>query len=173
MVAALTHEKKEFINKKKKMSDFGEQAQKYQRRLMELVDEDTAAFHNLMSANKLPSKTSLDKINKAKKLFLANKLATDTPLETAKLSLEIIRMSIEIIKHGNPNSVTDGHVAAEVGLAGARGGCMNVLINLSSFEKIEDYDSKIVEKVDNILKESVQLHRKAFSLTKKIMSHNI
>ena len=50
---------------------------------------------------------------------------------------------------------------------------MNVLINLSSFEKIEDYDSKIVEKVDNILKESVQLHRKAFSLTKIIMSHNI
>ena len=173
MVAALTHEKKEFINKKKKMSDFGEQAQKYQRRLMELVDEDTAAFHNLMSANKLPSKTPLDKKNKAKKLFLANKLATDTPLETAKVSLEIIRMSIEIIKHGNPNSVTDGHVAAEVGLAGARGGCMNVLINLSSFEKIEDYDSKIVEKVDNILKESVHLHRRAFSLTKKIISHNI
>jgi formiminotetrahydrofolate cyclodeaminase len=68
--------------------------------------------------------------------------------------------------------VTDGHVAAEVGLAGVRGGCMNVLINLSSFENIADYDSNINVKVESILKESAQLHRRAFSLTKKIINQN-
>ena len=173
MVASLTHEKKEFINKKKKMSDFGEQAQKYQRRLIELVEEDTSAFHDVISANKLPNKTSSDKKNKSQRLFDANRLATDTPLETARISLEIIRLSIELIKHGNPKSVTDGHVAAEVGLASVRGGCMNVLINLSSFENIEDYDFDINLKVENILKESTQLHRKAFSLTKKMINQHI
>ena len=172
MVASLTHGKKEFINKKKKMSDFGEQAQKHQKRLIELVEEDNSAFNGVMYANKLPNKTSLDKKNKIQELFLANKLATDTPFETAQISLEIIRMAVEIIKHGNPNSVTDGHVAAEVGLAGVRGGCMNVLINLSSFEKIADYDSNINVKVESILKESAQLHRRAFSLTKKIINQN-
>ena len=39
MVALLTHEKKDFLSKRKKMSYFGEQAHKYQKRLIELIDE--------------------------------------------------------------------------------------------------------------------------------------
>ena len=102
-------------------------------------------------------------------MFKAYKIATDTPLEIATISLEIMNLSIDLIKHGNPNSVTDAHVAAEVGLAGVRGGCVNVMINLSSFDKISDYDAKIEEKIECLLKESNRLHRKAFTLTKKII----
>ena len=81
-----------------------------------------------------------------------------------------MKLSIDLIKYGNSNSVTDVHVAAEVGLAGVRGGCVNVMINLSSFDKISDYDAKIEERIEGLLKESDRLHKKAFSLTNKIIN---
>ena len=68
---------------------------------------------------------------KDRKIANANNYAIEIPLQTAKLSLKVIELSIELVKHGNPNSVTDSGVAAEVGLAAVRGACMNVLINIS------------------------------------------
>ena len=122
-----------------------------------------------MNANRLPEKEKSDIKFKKQELFKAYKIATATPLEIAIISLEIIKLSIDLIKYGNPSSVTDAHVAAEVGLAGVRGGCVNVMINLSSFDKISDYDAKIEEKIEGLLKESNELHKKAFTLTKKII----
>ena len=169
MVSLLTYDKKEYFSKRTKMSRLGEMAHKYQKRLKELVDEDTDAFDSVMDASRLPEKSKSEIKFKKQELFKAYKIATDTPLEIAIISLEIIKLSIDLIKYGNPNSVTDAHVAAEVGLAGVRGGCVNVMINLSSFDKISDYDAKIEEKIECLLKESNRLHRKAFTLTKKII----
>jgi len=169
MVSLLTYDKKEYFNRRTKMSRFGEMAHKYQKRLNELVDEDTHAFDSVMNASRLPEKANSEIKFKKQELFKAYKIATDTPLEIAIISLEIIKLSIDLIKYGNPNSVTDAHVAAEVGLAGVRGGCVNVMINLSSFDKISDYDAKIEEKIEGLLKESKKLHKKAYTLTKKII----
>ena len=80
-----------------------------------------------------------------------------------------MKLSIDLIKNGNPNSVTDAHVVAEFGLAGIRGGCVNVMINLLRLDKISDYDAKIEEKIKSLLKELNRLHKKAFTLTKKII----
>jgi len=173
MVALLTHEKKDFLSKRKKMSDFGEQAQKYQKRLIELVNEDTLAFHGVINANRLPQNSTTEIKIKKKALFNANKIATDTPFEIASISLKVLRLSIEMIKHGNPNSVTDAYVAAEVCNAGVRGGCANVMINLPSFDNISDYDAEINDKIQEMLNESTKLNRKAILLTNKIISrHN-
>ena len=169
MVSLLTYDKKEHFSKRKKMSRLGEMAHIYQKRLKELVDEDTHAFDGVMVASRLPEKSKSEIKFKKQELLKAYKIATDTPLEIAIISLEIIKLSIDLIKYGNPNSVTDAHVAAEVGLAGVRGGCVNVMINLSSFDKISDYDAKIEEKIEALLKESKKLHKKAFTLTKKII----
>ena len=43
------------------------------------------------------------------------------------------------------------------------------MINLSSFDKISDYDANIEEKIEGLLKESKILHKKAYTLTKKII----
>ena len=169
MVSLLTYDKKEYFSRRAKMSHLGEIAHKHQKRLKELIDEDTLAFNSVVDANRLPGKTKSEIKLKKQELFKAYKIATDTPLKIAIISLEIIKLAIDLIKYGNPNSVTDAHVAAEVGLAGVRGGCVNVMINLSSFDKISDYDAKIEEKIESLLKESNRLHRKAFTLTKKII----
>ena len=169
MVAALTHEKKDFISSRKTMNDIGVTAQGLQTKLIRLVEEDTNAFNSILSASRLPDKTSEQKEYKEKKVFQANKYAIEIPLETAKLSLEVIKLSAELVKYGNPNSVTDVEVASEVGLAGVRGGCMNVMINLSGLDNVEEYGSDIQNKIDLLVNEANGLHKKVFDNTKEII----
>ena len=170
MVASLTHEKKDYIGSRKKMNEIGLAAQDLKARLIYLVEEDTQAFNSILVANRLPDKTSEQKEYKEKKVFQANKYAIEIPLETANLSLEVIKLSVDLIEYGNPNSVTDAEVASEVGLAGVRGGCMNVMINISGLENIDDYDPDIQHKIDSLNNEANDLHKKAFDNTKKIIS---
>ena len=169
MVAALTHEKKEFLSSRKKMNDIGINAQDLQSKLIRLVEEDTNAFNSILDANRLPDKTPEQKKYKDKKIFKANKYAIDIPLETAKLSLEVIKLSLELVQYGNPNSVTDAEVASEVGLAGVRGGCMNVMINLSGIDNIEEYGLGIMDEIDSLINEATDIHKTVFHNTKKII----
>ena len=170
MVASLTHEKKDYIGSRKKMNEIGLAAQDLKARLIHLVDEDAQAFNAILSANRLPDKTSEQKEYKEKKVFQANKYAIEIPLETATLSLEVIKLSVNLIEYGNPNSVTDAEVASEVGLAGVRGGCMNVMINISGLDNIDDYYTDIQHKIDSLNDEANDLYKKAFNNTKKIIS---
>ena len=170
MVASLTHEKKDYIGSRKKMNEIGLAAQDLKARLIHLVDEDAQAFNAILSANRLPDKTSEQKEYKEKKVFQANKYAIEIPLETATLSLEVIKLSVDLIEYGNPNSVTDAEVASEVGLAGVRGGCMNVMINISGLDNIDDYYPDIQHKIDSLNDEANDLYKKAFNNTKKIIS---
>ena len=170
MVAALTHEKKDFIRSRKKMNEIGVKAQDLKDRLIYLGEEDTEAFNAILAANRLSDKTPEQKKFKEKRAFEANKYAIEIPLETAKLSLEVIKLSLDLIKHGNPNSVTDAEVASEVGLAGVRGGCMNVMINLSGLDNFNNYAPDIHNKIDSLINEANNLHKKAFDNTKKLIN---
>ena len=152
------------------MNEIGLAAQDLKAKLIHLVDEDAQAFDAILAANRLPDKTSEQKEYKEKKIFQANKYAIETPLETATLSLEVIKLSVDLIEYGNPNSVTDAEVASEVGLAGVRGGCMNVMINISGLENIDEYYADIQHKIESLNDEANDLYKKAFNNTKKIIS---
>ena len=102
--------------------------------------------------------------------MVADPVEPRLPLETATLSLEVIKLSVDLIEYGNLNSVTDAEVASEVGLAGVRGGCMNVMINISGLENIDEYYADIQHKIDSLNDEANDLYKKAFNNTKKIIS---
>ena len=59
-------------------------------------------------------------------------------------------------------------MAAEVGLAGVRGACMNVLINISSSKNAEH--KKLKKEINSIIEKACALHNKAFNDTKKIIN---
>jgi len=82
--------------------------------------------------------------------------------------LKVLELSIELVKYGNPNSVTDSEVAAEVSLAGVRGACMNVLINISGSKNTEY--KKLKKEIDSIIEKACALHKKVFNDTKKIIN---
>ena len=164
MVAALTHEKKGMLDSKSLMDEIGLEAQKLKDRLAFLVDEDTVAFNEVMEANRLPSNNGKEKQAKIDALERANKYAIDIPLETAQHCKRVIEIAETLVEKGNPNSVSDSGVAAEVALAGVRGACMNVMINLSTVDDLVFTELKQKE-VDNIIKNAERLHKTVYEKT--------
>ena len=168
MVAALTHEKKEMLDSKPLMDKIGVEAQQLKDRLAVLVEEDTQAFNKVMEANRLPATTDEEKNIKKESLDSANKYAIQIPLETAKKCLRVIELSQELVTNGNPNSVSDAGVAAEVALAGLRGACMNVMINLSEIDDTS-YCEALQNEVDSLIKNGESIHKKVFEKTVSII----
>ena len=168
MVAALTHEKKEMLDSKPLMDKIGVEAQQLKDRLAVLVEEDAQAFNKVREANRLPATTDEEKDIKKESLDSANKYAIQIPLETAQKCLRVIELSQELVTNGNPNSVSDAGVAAEVALAGLRGACMNVMINLSEIDDTS-YCEALQNEVDSLIKNGESIHKKVFEKTVSII----
>lgn len=170
MVAALSHEKKGFFDKKPLMETAGVEAQKIKDRLTFLVDEDTNAFIKVMEANRLSSGTAEEEIEKRKAVLRANKYAILVPWEVAELSFRVMELARKMVEEGNPNSVSDAGVAGEVGLAAVRGACMNVLINLPGVSEDESFVQEMKTQVKLQIQNAENLHREIFEKTMKMIS---
>jgi len=169
MVAALSHEKKELLDLKPEMDEIGIEAQNLKDRLSFLVDEDTNAFNKVMDANRLSATNDKEQSAKNQAIEIANKYAIEIPLETAKKCLRVIELADTLVKKGNPNSVSDAGVAAEVALAGVSGACMNVLINLTSVED-ETYCDDMRNKVAGIMEKAESMQKFVFEKTMNIIN---
>ena len=169
MVAALSHEKKELLDLKPEMNEIGIEAQNLKDRLSFLVDEDTNAFNKVMDANRLSATNDKEQSAKNQAIEIANKYAIEIPLETAKKCFRVIELANTLVEKGNPNSVSDAGVAAEVALAGVSGACMNVLINLTSVED-ESYCDDMRNKVEDIMEKAESLQKFVFEKTMNIIN---
>ncbi len=106
-------------------------------RLLELVDEDTNAFNDVMAAFRMPKETDEQKQARSAKIQEGYKKAIATPIETAIACMEVLELSLPISTKGNPNSITDVGVGAQMAATGLDGAIFNVKINLGS---IKDQD---------------------------------
>ena len=169
MVAALTHEKKDMLDRKPEMDAIGIEAQNLKDRLTTLVDEDTHAFNKLMDANRLPATNDQEQIVKIEAIEIANKYAIDIPMETAEKCFRVIKLAEILVENGNPNSVSDAGVAAEVALAGVSGACMNVLINLPGVGD-DKYCDDMRNRVEEIMEKAESLQKTVFEKTMTIIN---
>ena len=168
MVAALTHEKKEMLDSKPEMDAIGVEAQALKGRLSFLVDEDTNAFNKVMDANRLPATTPEEEETKSAAVESANKYAIDIPFETAEKCYRVIELAEVLVEKGNPNSVSDAGVAAEVALAGVRGASMNVLINLPGVDD-QSFCDKKRKAVDELIQKAEAKHKDVFIKTLEVI----
>ena len=164
MVASLTHEKKDMLQNRSIMEEIGVKAQELKDDLAHLVSEDSRAFNKVLDAVRLPATSEQDKKEKTKNILLANKYAIEIPYQTAKKCYEVMQLAEILIDKGNPSSLTDAGVAAEVAFAGLRGGCMNVLINLPELVD-KTYINQKQKEVDHLLKKGEKLNSKLFKKT--------
>ncbi|MBC8467799.1 MAG: cyclodeaminase/cyclohydrolase family protein, partial [Candidatus Marinimicrobia bacterium] len=169
MVAALTHEKKEMLETKPEMDIIGVEAQTLKDRLTFLVDEDTEAFNKVMDANRMAETNDNEQKIKDKAVEVANKYAIEIPMETAEKCFRVIELAEILVEKGNPNSVSDAGVAAEVALAGVSGACMNVLINLPGIED-EDYCDSKRDQVETIMEKAESLEKIVFEKTMDVIN---
>lgn len=164
MVANLSSHKRGWDDRWEEFSAWAEKGKVIQNRLIELVDEDTAAFNEVLTAMRLP-KTSQDEIElREKAIQEATKNAIMVPVSVMKTAVEAFDLLMEMAEKGNPSSVSDAAVGALAVCACVRGAFLNVKTNSSGVEdkawldeiykeclKLENYAKKTSE---DIIKQS-------------------
>ncbi|PIE02618.1 MAG: glutamate formimidoyltransferase [Acidobacteria bacterium] len=152
MVGNLTMGKKKWQPLFPTMDQIACEGQKIKDELLGLIDEDTEAFNKVIDAMRLPKKTEAEISARNTAIEQANKHATHIPMRVLKLCARVLPLAHEAVLKGNPNSVSDAGVAAEMAAAGANGAAMNVLINLKGIED-EAYCAEMNQQTDALLME--------------------
>ena len=101
-------------------------------RLRELIVEDAASFEAVRAAYKLPKETDDEKAERGRQIQSATWGATNTPHETARRSLAVLRLLAEVANIGNQNALSDAAVGGQLAQTAVKGGCYNVAINLDT-----------------------------------------
>lgn len=146
MFAGLTIGKEKYKESESEMRRLLSLAQQKAADLLQAVDNDTAAFNQLMAAFRLPKSTAEEKANRKEAIAAALDKTIEIPLGVATHCVELLGEIVSLISKGNENAVTDAGVGALVLHAGMRGAIYNVRINLLSIkneQKREDFKNRI------------------------------
>ncbi|MGB3089989.1 MAG: glutamate formimidoyltransferase [Chitinophagaceae bacterium] len=161
MVANLSSHKKGWDDRWEEFSQWAEKGEQYKNELVKLVDADTKAFNQIMTAFGLPKSTDEEKVARSKAIQEATLFAIEIPLKVMEISydsMEVIKAMAEI---GNPNSVSDAGVGALCARSAVMGAFMNVRINASG------YDDKIF--IAEVLNRGREIENKTIALEAEIL----
>jgi len=139
------------------MNEAAKRCRALRQRLLELVDEDTTAFNDVMKAFKMPKVTNEEKEVRSAAIQKGYKRAIDTPLSTAHCCIDVLRTALPVAQKGNKSSISDAGVGADMALSGLMGALMNVNINLPSI-KDQAYVSDMRSRISGLSLTGSKLH---------------
>ncbi len=168
MVANLSANKRGWDDRWEEFSSWAEKGISYQKELLELVDEDTKAFNQIIDAFKLPKENEFDIKKRNDAIQNATKNAILTPFRVMQVALDSMSVIKKMVEIGNPNSITDACVAALCARTAVRGAFLNVQINCLDYND-KSFVDEINKKGKNILEKAFKLENKIISITEKIM----
>ena len=162
MVANLSAHKRGWDARWKEFSDVAEKGQAILDELLDLIDEDTAAFNRIMDCFSMPKGTEEEKAARGKAIEEATLNAANVPLRTMEAALKALPLALEMAKSGNPASASDAGVAALAAVAGIRGARLNVRINAAS---LSDKSSALplLERADEIEAQAAELEKQVLT----------
>ena len=164
MVANLSSHKRGWDDRWEEFSEWAEKGLYYQKLLLDLVDEDTNAFDQIISAVQLPKENKKEKETRHLAIQKATKNAILTPFKVMEISFESMTVIKEMAKIGNPNSVSDAGVAAICARSAVMGAFLNVKINCSDLEDTK-FTNEILNKANKIIKETCDLEEEILKIT--------
>jgi glutamate formiminotransferase/formiminotetrahydrofolate cyclodeaminase len=166
MVANLSAHKRGWDDRWQEFSDWAEKGKAIQNSLLQLVDEDTKAFNNIMEAFSLPKKLEEEKKMRDNAVQEATKNATLVPLKVMEIAYSGFDLINAMVENGNPNSITDAGVGALAIRSCIRGAFLNVRINASGLrdkvfvadviKKGADIETRAIAAEDLVLKTITQ-----------------
>ena len=156
MVANLSSHKRGWDDRWEEFSKVAEKGQALMKELLDLVDEDTAAFDRIMDCFSMPKNTEEEKAARAAALEEATLYAASVPLRTMETCLKALPLAKEMAEKGNPASASDAGVAALAAFAGIRGAELNVRINASGL-KDKTPALPLIERAAEIVREAAVL----------------
>ena len=163
MVANLSSHKKGWDNRWQEFSIWAEKGQNLKDQLINLVDADTKAFNDIMSAFNLPKSTDEEKKKRTQCIQEATKYAIEVPFKVMQLSFDSMDLIKTMAIEGNPNSVSDAGVGALCARSAVMGAFMNVRINASGLDDKKFVD-EIISKGKLIEKQTIAAETEILSL---------
>ncbi len=145
MVANLSGHKRGWDERWEEFSEWAEKGMAVQKRLLQLVDEDTAAFNGILEAYAMPKKTESEKAAREQAVQAATKNAILVPFSVMETAFSAFGLLKEMVERGNPSSVTDAAVGALAIRSAIIGAFLNVRVNVLGL-KDKEFSEKLVEK---------------------------
>ena len=156
MVANLSAHKRGWDQRWESFSQVAEEGQQLLDRLLQLIDEDTAAFNRIMDVLGMPKGTAEEKAARDRALEEATLNAAAVPLQTMETALKALPLALRMAREGNPASASDAGVAALAAVAGIRGAALNVRINAASLQDRTPAEPLLI-RAKEILREAREL----------------
>lgn len=153
MVGRLTAGREKFAAVEDDMRALIAAGDRLAKALHDQIAADARSYAGFMAAMKMPKGTPDEKAARRSAMAAAAKDATEAPLATARLCLELLHHARTAAEKGNPNAASDGAVAALLGRAALRGAVLNVKINLPSV-KDEDWVATVRGECDALEREA-------------------
>ena len=166
MVANLSAHKRGWDERWKEFSDVAEKGQAIMKELIDLVDEDTAAFNRIMDVFAMPKGTPEEKAARDKAMEEATLYAASVPLKTMEASLKALPLALEMAEKGNPASASDAGVAALAATAAIRGAALNVRINAAGLTDKAPAEP-LLKRAEEIIAEAEKLQEKVLEAVNK------
>jgi len=99
--------------------------------LLASSDRDAASYEGVLAAIRLPKQSDSERATRVAAVEAATRVATEVPLETARLCGEVLHRCAAAARLGHAQAVTDAGVGAQMAFAGLVGALYNVEVNLS------------------------------------------
>lgn len=160
MVARLTIGKKKYIEVEAQMNEILIQAERLRHELTEAVEEDSAAFTNVLTAFKLPRESPEQQQQRSIAIEQASLQAARVPLEVAQKAVTVMALAERCALLGNLNAISDAASAASLAYAALISAGYNVQINING---LSDKDAR-----DNLLSQVQALEARARKLEKEV-----
>jgi glutamate formiminotransferase/formiminotetrahydrofolate cyclodeaminase len=145
-------------------------SEQLRNRLTALIDEDTSAFNEVMTALKMPKDTPAQKQKRSAAMQQGFKTAAEVPLETAQTCEKVLDLALVVAKKGNQNSITDAAVSALMASAGVDSAVLNVQINLGSINDAT-YVQSMTKKLNTLQQQAKEKTMKVLAIVEQHLSN--
>ncbi|MDO4177652.1 MAG: cyclodeaminase/cyclohydrolase family protein [Phascolarctobacterium sp.] len=168
MVGNLTVGKEAFAAQEEQIVALLSEATSLREKLLQCADEDAKVFEYFMSVYKLPKQTEEEKRARTQAIRSAAKKAASIPLEIARSSFAVLKISVGMAKFGNPNVITDATCSAILAYASLRCAAYNVFVNLS-LTKDEAFNKAARKELADMQHEGYLLEEKVINRTNEVL----
>lgn len=158
MVAALPKPRATTEAALQKLKAAGARCADLAKQLEALVDRDSEAYEQVLSAYRLPKGSDEEKAARSARIQQALRSAIEAPLDVMRACRSGIAEGPVLQEYANPNASSDLQVGLELLHAGLRGARLNVDINLESL-KDQAYAGDVGREIDRLSTDAL----KAFS----------
>lgn len=130
MVGGMSRGKKAYIQYEREHSAALARLSTLREELKSAIDADSEAYKSVVAAYKAAKENP----DAAAGIPVANRVATEVPLNVARMAAEVRKIALELVPITNPKMSSDLKVATLLAEAAQEGALANVEINLETFE---------------------------------------